>query len=568
MISSNPPPGAVERPTHPPSPTPSSCQDKFQAFLHSASDAMISISPTGIVLEFNPAAERLFQLPAEEFLGRNISRIMPGPHRDEHDGYLRRYLATGERHIIGTNREVEAQRLDGTLFPAELAVTEVRFGDEHFYTCIIRDISARKTRQRQLVEANEQLEAAQCKLSQKAEKLRLLADQSVFLREAADAASRAKSEFLTNTSHELRTPLTAITGFAEIIIDESEQKDVQDLARTVLQNGRHLLRIINDILDFTSIEAGNANIQDEPFSARESIAEVLRLLTPLAERHEVVLTHFIGPEVPERIVSDPRRFRQILTHLVANGVKYNRPEGTVSVRMLADTTAEPPILSVDVIDTGIGMSSEQLPRLFQAFSLVDASLTRSHGGAGLGLAISDRLCRLLGGRLDVSSELGRGSTFSFAIPLRQAAHPIAESRPAAPPSIEPSTMLTGRRILIVDDSPTNVRLLERFVGRAGAETEAAVNGQDAVTAVAEALANQRPFDAILLDLQMPVMNGYDAARAIRQLGYEGSIMAVSAEAEAAAVRRSHDAGCDDHLTKPIQRRELLDLLCRRLQETS
>lgn len=573
MISSNPLPGAVERPTHPPSPAPSVIQDRFQAFLHSASDAMISISPTGIVLEFNPAAERLFQLPAEEFLGRNISRIMPGPHRDEHDGYLRRYLATGERHIIGTNREVEAQRLDGTLFPAELAVTEVRFGDEHFYTCIIRDISTRKTRQRQLVEANEQLEAAQCKLSQKAEKLRLLADQSVFLREAADAASRAKSEFLTNTSHELRTPLAAITGFAEIIIDESEQKDVQDLARTVLQNGRHLLRIINDILDFTSIEAGNANIQDEPFSARESIAEVLRLLTPLAARHAVVLTHFVGPGVPERVVSDPRRFRQILTHLIANGVKYNRPEGTVSVRMLADTTAEPPILSVDVIDTGIGMSSEQLPRLFQAFSRVDASLTRSQGGAGLGLAISHRLCRLLGGRLGVSSKLGRGSTFSFVIPLRQAVDPITESRPAAPPSIEspsiePSTMLTGRRILIVDDSPTNVRLLERFVGRAGAETEAAVNGHEAVAAVAAAFSGPHPYDAVLLDLQMPVLNGYDAARAIRQLGYEGPIIAVSAEAEAAAVLRSHDAGCDEHVTKPVQRRDLLDLLCRRLQEVS
>lgn len=564
MISSNPPPGAAQRPTHP----PSIIQDKFQAFLHSASDAMISISPTGNVLEFNPAAERLFQLPAEEFLGRNISRIMPAPHRDEHDGYLRRYLATGERHIIGTNREVEAQRLDGTLFPAELAVTEVRFGDEHFYTCIIRDISARKTRQRQLVEANEQLEAAQCKLRQKAEKLRLLAEQAAVLREAADAASRAKSEFLTNTSHELRTPLTAITGFAEVIVDESDQDDVRDLARTVLRNGRHLLRIINDILDFSAIEAGNANLHDEPFSPGETIDEVLCLLKPLAAQHDIVLNRFLGPDVPDRILSDPRRFRQVLLNLAANGIRYNCPGGSVSVRVAVDHSAKTPTLTVEVIDTGIGISPAQLPRLFQAFSLVDASLTRSHGGAGLGLAISHRLCRLLGGRLEVSSELGRGSTFRFVIPLRQAIDQIAESRPAAPPLIEPSTMLTGRRILIVDDSPTNVRLLERFVGRAGAETEAAVNGQEAVAAVAAALSGPHPYDAVLLDLQMPVMNGYDAARAIRQLGYEGPIIAVSAEAEAAAVQSSRDAGCDEHVTKPVQRRDLLDLLCRRLQEVS
>lgn len=565
LVNSNPPQGTVGRSTQSPAPTAASEQDKFQAFLYSASDAMISISPAGIVLDFNPAAERLFHRPAEEFLGRNISCIMPAPYRDEHDGYLQRYHATGERRIIGANREVEARRLDGTIFPAELAITEVRFGNEHFFTCIIRDISLRKARQRQLIESNEWLEATRRELSQKADELRLLAEQAAVLREAADAASRAKSEFLTNTSHELRTPLTAITGFAEVIVDESNQEDVRDLARTVLRNGRHLLRIINDILDFTAIEAGNANLHDEPFSPGETIDEVLCLLKPLAAQHDVVLHRFLGPDVPDRILSDPRRFRQVLLNLAANGVRFNCPGGSVSVRIAVDHAARTPTLSVAVIDTGIGISPSQLPRLFKAFSLVDASLTRSHGGAGLGLAISHRLCGLLGGRLEVSSELGRGSTFRFGIPLRSAVEQSVEPRPAPPPSVELSTMLAGRRILIVDDSPTNVRLLERFVGRAGAETEAAVNGQDAVSAVAAALSGRRPYDAVLLDLQMPVMNGYDAASAIRKLGFAGPVIAVTAEAEEAALGRSHEAGFDDLLTKPVQRRDLLELLSRRLQ---
>lgn len=550
---------------HPSSATPSYPKDKFQALLESAGDAIISISPVGIVINFNPAAERLFRSPAGEFLGRNIACIMPDPHREEHDGYLQRYLSTGERRIIGTNREVEARRPDGTVFPAELAVTEVHFADEHFFTCIIRDITERTVRKKQLIESNQWLDAARRELSQKADELRLLAEQAVVLREAADAASRAKSEFLTNTSHELRTPLTAIMGFAEIIIDESQQDEVKDFARTVLQNGRHLLKIVNDILDFAAIEAGSSDIQEEPFSPEEAVAEVVRSLTPQAAQWNVTLNFLIGPEVPDLIVSDPRRFRQILLNLVANGVKFS-PGGTVVVRMLAETTAEQPMLSIEVIDTGIGMSPEQLPKLFKAFSLVDASLTRAHGGAGLGLAISHRLCSLLGGRLTVSSELGRGSTFSFTIPLQAVATPAADLRRTGLPLPETPVELVGRRILVVDDSPDNVRLLKRFVGRAGATTDVAVNGEEAVAAVATALSSHRPYDAILLDLQMPVMNGYDAARWIRDLGYEGPVIAVTAEAEEAAVRRSLDAGCDDLLTKPVQRRDLLDLLTRRLQE--
>lgn len=515
------------------------------------------------MIDFNPAAERLFQRPAGYFLGRNISCIMPAPHRDGHDGYLQRYLATGERRIIGVNREVEALRPDGDVFPAELSVTEVRFGEEHFFTCIIRDVSERKAFQQRLIESNERLDVARREISQKADELRRLAEQAAVLREAADAASRAKSEFLTNTSHELRTPLTAIMGFAEIIVDEAVQEDVKDFARTVLQNGRHLLKIVNDILDFAAIEAGSTDIQEEPFSPRELVAEVLRSLKPQAAQRNVSLSHDIESEVPPWIVTDPRRFRQILLNLVSNGVKFS-PDRTVTVRLQVCRPSGLPTLRVEVVDTGIGMSPEQLPKLFQAFSLVDASLTRSHGGAGLGLAISHRLCGLLGGRLEVSSEPGRGSNFTFGIPLQEfhPAETVADS--ALFSAVDCRIQLTGRRILVVDDSPDNVRLLKRFVGRAGAVSDVAVNGEEAVAAVAAAFSSGREYDAILLDLQMPVMNGYDAARWIRDLGYEGPVIAVTAEAEEAAVCRSRHAGFDELLTKPVQRRDLLELLQRRL----
>lgn len=530
---------------------PSADYVKYDALLNAVPDAIISTTPTGAIIDFNPAAERMFQYCAGELIGVNVSKLMPSHQQAHHDGYLRRYAGSSQPHIVGLRREIEARRRDGTTFPAELSIAEVRAGSEHFFTGILHDISDRKSYERLLGEAYDQLAR--------------MAEEANELRRQAEAASRVKSEILTNTSHELRTPLTAILGFAEIIQEEATNSEICEFAKNILRSGRHLLSVVNDILDFASIQADACVVVAESFSPSEAIRELVSSFLPQATAHRCRIHQCIAPEVPQQVVSDPLRFRQIVMNLVSNAIRFTE-DGDVYIRLLVDLVSEPPELVLEIIDTGVGIPDDKLSKLFQPFKQIDASLTRKHGGTGLGLAISARLVHLLGGTIGVQSKLGRGSTFTIRLPLVTASAGSSSGQTADAP-LKPMDLagrLAGRRLLIVDDAPANVQFLLHGLAKTGAAMMTAENGQIAVDLVRAVFGTEQEFDAILLDLQMPVMDGATAAREIRGLGFSHSIIGITADAHDDARVRALAAGCDELLAKPVSRRDVVDCLVRRL----
>ncbi len=382
-------------------------------------------------------------------------------------------------------------------------------------------------------------------------------------RESALAASRSKSEFLANMSHEIRTPMTAILGFADPMQDQTiTPSERVNHVQTIRRNGQHLLTIINDILDLSRIEAAGVTIESVACSPAQIAAEVVWLLRPRAGERGLRLAMELASPVPNTVLSDPVRLKQILTNLVGNAIKFTE-RGGVTIVMRADSCEEHRYtMEFQVVDTGIGIAPEQLPRLFQPFSQADGSTTRRFGGTGLGLVISRRLAQLLGGDITVHSVPGQGSSFVLrfnVVATRNATmltsveqiH-VSSQQPANVPQIR----LHGR-ILLAEDGPDNQRLVAFHLRRAGAVVEVAENGELAVARAMQAESADRPFDLILMDMHMPVMDGYRATRLLRVRGYAGPIIALTANAMTGDRDECLRAGCTDYLPKPIDGAALL-----------
>jgi signal transduction histidine kinase/AmiR/NasT family two-component response regulator len=434
-----------------------------------------------------------------------------------------------------------------------------------------------EVRERELARDRERLEQMQ------AVAINMMEDISA-ARVAAEVAARAKTEFLANMSHEIRTPMTAILGYVELLAESCPSTcpygagERREHLATIARNADHLLDIINGILDLSKIEAGRLELEQTVFSPLQLVEDVQALMRLRAEQAGLELEVEFGSAVPTAVTSDATRVKQVLINLLGNAVKFTS-SGSVRliVRYLASGNPDAadlagPVLQFDVVDTGLGMTAEQMARLFQPFSQADSSMTRRFGGTGLGLAISKRLANLLGGDIAVQSEPGRGTTFTFTIPAGSAADAVLVSAPL-PSALSPAGSARGNgdepslrdcRILLVEDGPDNRRLVSAVLAKAGALVELAENGQVAVEMALSARDAGRPFDVILMDMQMPVLDGYEATRRLRQAGFKTPIIALTAHAMERDRERCLAAGCDDYATKPISRPVLLETITRRL----
>jgi PAS domain S-box-containing protein len=491
-----------------------------RAVLETAVDAILTIDGRGLVLSFNPAAERIFGYRADEVIGRNVTMLMPEPYRSEHDGYLERYHRTGERRIIGIGREVTALRKDGSTFPADLSVGEADVGGK-LYTGILRDISDRK-------EAD-------------ADREQILVAERI-ARAEADREARLKDELLAAVSHELRTPLTAILGWAGLLREgRLEPEAAVEALRSIERNAAAQAQLVDDLLDTGRIVAGKMHVDLRPTNLAQSVRDAIESVAPAARVRHIRIEQDLKPD--RAIVhGDPGRLQQIAWNLLSNAVKFT-PEGglvRVAVRRIG------PQVDFVVRDTGEGIAPEQLPHLFERFWQADQAITRvRQRGLGVGLSLVRHLVELHGGEVRGESEgLGRGARFVVSLPA------AADDVVADEPTIQPLSSLAGLRVLVVDDDAEVCRLVRRILELHGAEVYTAGSTAEALESIQAA----RP-DVLVADLGMPWQDGYQLVRTVRALeqerGGKTPAAALSALARPEDRVRALSAGFQVHLAKPI-----------------
>ncbi|WP_442484426.1 response regulator [Aeoliella sp. SH292] len=383
--------------------------------------------------------------------------------------------------------------------------------------------------------------------------------------DAAEQANRTKSKFLANMSHEIRTPLNGILGFTDVLLrdrDSISPQEVDENLNIIRRSGHHLLSLINDVLDLSKIEADKLQVESIACSPHQIISDAVSVLRVGATEKGVGLHYRWDGHIPETIHTDPYRLKQLLLNLIGNAIKFTQ-QGSIVVVARVERKHAQPLLAVEVRDTGIGIPAAKLEEIFRPFVQADDSVTRKFGGTGLGLAIGRQIAEALGGSLTVTSTVGKGSTFVARIatgsldgvatydqPPQLVGGDVRESNPTA-------CDLTGMNVLVVDDGDTNRKLIRLLLERAGAKVRLAENGQVAVD-----LATQASFDVVLMDMQMPVLDGYSATARIRERGFTGPVVALTAHAMKGDREKCELAGCTDYLSKPVEAGELYALLSK------
>ena len=351
--------------------------------------------------------------------------------------------------------------------------------------------------------------------------------------------------------------MTAIVGFAEILDERLDDARDREHLAIIRRNGSHLIDLINDVLDLSKVEAGRLELERKPFSPQRLLEEVIELLEVRAKGRGIDLLLEVESGLPELITGDPTRMRQVLINIIGNAIKFT-PQGHVRCRAML-IEGEPTQLSLVIEDTGIGMTQEVMNRVFDAFSQADASTTRKFGGTGLGLALCRKLVELMGGRIAFSSMPDEGSSFRIQVPIEIAQGEWQPKKRAARTGNDGSAL--DARVLVAEDGIDNQILFELILSKAGADVSIAENGAEAIEAIAPSGEITDQFDVVLMDMQMPEMDGYTATRRLREMGYDGPIIALTAHAMEGDEARCLEAGCDAYLSKPVDRQRLV-ALCR------
>jgi PAS domain S-box-containing protein len=510
-----------------------SSEERLSLIINTALDAVITMNAEGLITNWNSEAEETFGWSSQEALGRKLSdTIMPPQYQQDRERGLQRFLGTGEGMMVRQRTETTALHRDGHEFPVEVAISPVKFGGQWIFSIFIRDITEHRRAQIELLNA----------------------------KQVAEEANRAKSIFLANMSHELRTPLNAIIGYSEMLEEETQELGketvVKDLQR-IQSAGKHLLALINDILDLSKIEAGKMGLHLEAFSVAHMIEEIASTIQPAVAKNTNTLQVEIAENVGE-MCADLTKVRQILLNLLGNSCKFT-DHGTISLIVDRRTIHQSDWLQFQVVDTGIGISAEHKDNLFREFSQADTSIARKYGGTGLGLAITQRFIQIMHGTVAVDSQPGRGSTFTIQLPAEvkvESSEPARSELAAAAPEPSKPAQPNQGTILVIDDDPAVRDLMFRYLTKLGFHVVVEESGAEGLRLAKEV----HPL-LITLDVMMPEVDGWrvlEKLKADPELAKIPVIMVTVVDNEPMGVA----LGASSYLVKPVDRDRLAILVER------
>jgi PAS domain S-box-containing protein len=504
----------------------------FRGIIESAPDGLVVCDQQGAIVLANPRLEAMFGYDQGELIGKKIEVLVPEERRLEHVGLRQGFTGNGETRSMGKRTmDLKGVRKDATEFPVEVGLSPLpALGNRGACVCAsVRDITERKQVEAQVLRA----------------------------KEIAEDATKAKSEFLANMSHEIRTPMNAIIGMSHLALQTQLDRKQRNYIEKVHRSGENLLGIINDILDFSKIEAGKMSMESIDFHLEDVLDNVANLVGLKAADKGLELLFNIAPDLPTALIGDPLRLGQVLINLCNNAVKFTEKGEIVVGAEVVAQSPESVELHFWVRDSGIGMTPEQCGKMFQSFSQADSSTTRKYGGTGLGLAISKNLVELMQGRIWVESTKGKGSTFQFQARFGVQAKP-------APRRVFSQEELLGLRVLVVDDNASAREILSNMVRTLGLEVDVAWDGKQGLDMVVAAERKQLPYDLVLLDWKMPVMDGVEAMQRLRQehSSHVPAVVMVTAYGREDAMGNAQERGVQlkSVLTKPVTSAGLLEAI--------
>jgi PAS domain S-box-containing protein len=501
---------------------------RIRTIMDNVGEGIITLDENGIIESFNTAASIIFGYSAEEIVGKNIKILMPEEMQAAHDAGMKRYLAGGEPTVVGRKSvELPGLHKSGNMFYLELAINAMVIERKQVFVGIVRDISERKRSELKLRAAMEQ----------------------------ANLANKAKSEFVANMSHEIRTPLNAVLGMAELLTRTELSADQKKYLGMISSSGKSLLSILNDVLDFSKIEAGKMELSPTEFRLSDVMHSLASIMSVNAGDKILELAIGVEPNIPKVLVGDAHRLQQILVNLVGNAIKFTeKGEVSVLVESIAQT-ANNVSLRFCVRDTGIGMTPLQRERLFSPFTQADSSMTRKFGGTGLGLTITRRLIELMSGRIDVRSELGHGSEFSVVLPFVVASNDDEAARPRK--------LLGKLRLLVIDDSATTRDYLRKTIQSWNWDSDCVATRAEAIEHIRTQYLQEKFYDVILVDWQMPDVDGTNILQSIKSLTQEARVplvVMVNSFGRSKVMENNLSLQPDAYLFKPITSSSLFDTL--------
>ncbi|WP_370188662.1 PAS domain S-box protein [Qipengyuania sp.] len=487
-------------------------------------DAIIRLGADGTCLYASPSTRQVFGQPIEQVVGSHLGDMIDPEDQPRVFGMFDRLVAgRQERALVAFRTPAPQGRGEGRWFEASCAaISHQDDPAKDYILASVRDISHTKRLEGELRSAQRQ----------------------------AEAAAQAKSAFLANMSHEIRTPMNGVIGFTDLLEQSELDADQRHYVKMIAESGLTMMQLLNDILDGSKMEAGHMTVSSEPLDLREKIGAASRLMQPLARQKNVVLETVVDPALPAVILGDRLRLRQVMQNLIGNAIKFTENgKVTVAARVIGEARE----VELSVADTGIGIASENLERIFESFTQADATVARRYGGSGLGLAITRQLVELMGGRIEVASTVGEGSVFTVTLPIVLPGEDAASEAPEQSAKGDRRSM-DGLRVLVAEDNEINQHLIRTMIDKVGGNSLIVGDGAAAITAVEQACATGEPFDLVLMDLQMPGLDGLEATRVLRGRGFDADrvpIVALTANAYDDDVEACHAAGMQGHVAKPI-----------------